>query len=327
MWSTEERIVEIPPASKSEATREVADSVAADVTGSFPMALDGSTFGWTAGVDETAGILARFADAGGRLVCTADHYAGGRSEVMIGRWLGTLRDRSNAIVATKIGRHPDSSGLSARAIVRAADASLYRLATDYIDILSFDGEHPETPIDESLEAVDMLRRAGKVRHLSASGYTGSRIAQVQGFAASATYPVFRTAIAEYNLLKRKAFEQDLAPTLRRLGIGGIARFPLANGLLASEEHGRLIHTDSPAMEGDIDHVGRHSARVREAVRRVAEQHHVPMRCIALAWVICHSDVCAVMVRARDVDQLEGQLEALTVRLTRHQLSTLNRVSA
>ncbi len=315
--------MEIPPASKSEATREVTAAVARDVTGSFPLALDGSTFGWTAGVDETAGILARFADAGGRLVCTADHYAGGRSEVMIGHWLGTLPDRSSAIVATKIGRHPDSPGLSARSIVRATDASLYRLATDYIDILSFDGEHPETPIDESLEAVDMLRRAGKVRHLSASGYTATRIAQVQALAASAAYPVFRTAIAEYNLLKRGAFERELAPTLRSLGIGGITRFPLANGLLASEERGRLIHTDGPA----IDHVGRHSARVREAVRRVAEEHNVPLRCIALAWVMCQSEVAAVMVRARDVDQLEGQLEALPVRLTRHQLSTLNRVSA
>ncbi len=317
----------IPPASKNEAAREAAAAAAADVTGSFPMAIDGSAFGWTAGADETAGILARFADAGGRLVCTADHYAGGRSEVMIGRWLGTLRDRSSVIVATKIGRHPDSPGLSARAIVHATEASLYRLATDYIDILSFDGEHPETPIDESLEAVDMLRRAGKVRHLSASGYTGSRIAQVQGFAASAAYPVFRTAIAEYNLLKRNPFERDLAPTLLRLGIGGITRFPLAHGLLASEEHGRLIHTEGRAVEGAIDHVGRHSARVREAVRRVAEEHDVPLRCVALAWVMCQSGVSAVMVRARDVDQLDGQLSALRVRLTRHQLSTLNRVSA
>ncbi|MET3768398.1 aryl-alcohol dehydrogenase-like predicted oxidoreductase [Marisediminicola sp. UYEF4] len=317
----------IPPASKHEATREATAVAAADVTGSFPMAIDGSAFGWTAGADEAAGVLARFADAGGRLVCTADHYAGGRSEVMIGRWLGTLRDRSSVIVATKVGRHPDSPGLSARAIVRATEASLYRLATDYIDILSFDGEHPEMPIDESLEAVDMLRRAGKVRHLSASGYTGRRIAQVQGFAASAAYPVFRTAIAEYNLLKRNPFERDLAPTLLRLGIGGIARFPLAHGLLASEERGRLIHTEGRATEGAIDHVGRHSARVREAVRRVAEEHDVPLRCVALAWVMCQSEVSAVMVRASDIDQLDGQLAALRVRLTRHQLSTLNRVSA
>lgn len=319
--------METSPASNSEATRDVTASAAPGVTGSFPMALDGSTFGWTAGVDETAGILSRFADAGGRLVCTADHYAGGRSEVMIGRWLGTLGDRSNAIVATKIGRHPDSPGLSARAIVRATDASLYRLATDYIDILSFDGEHPETPIDESLEAVDMLRRAGKVRHLSASGYTGTRIAEVQGVATSAAYPVFRTAVAEYNLLTRTPFERDLAPTLRKYGIGAIARFPLANGLLASEERGRRIHTERPAIEGAVDHVGRHSARVREAVRHVAEEHGVPLRCIALAWVMCQSEVSAVMVRASDVDQLDGQLEALPVRLTRHQLSMLNRVSS
>jgi len=298
---------------------------AANVTGGFPVAIDGSTFGWTAGLDETMRILTGFADAGGRLVCTADHYAGGRSEVMIGRWLSTLRDRSQAIVATKIGRHPDSTGLSARSIVRATEASLYRLATDYIDILSFDGEHPETPIDESLEAVDALRRAGKVRYLAASGYRAERIAEVADFAAAAAYPVFRAVIAEYNLLCAAQFETELAPVLRRLGIDAITRFPLAGGLLGDDE--RPGEPPHDYRTRGADRPSRRAASVRRALRRVADERGLRMRQVALAWVLCHPGVASVMVQARDVDELDGLLEAVPVRLTRHDLSALNKVAA
>lgn len=315
------------PAAREDGTTAAATAPHApwEVTGGFPISIDGSTFGWTAGIDETTRILEGFAEAGGRLVCTADHYSGGRSEVMIGRWLATLRDRSEAIVATKIGRHPDAAGLSARSIVRATEASLYRLATDYIDILSFDGEHLETPIDESLEAVDALRRAGKVRYLAASGYRAERIAEVADFAAAAAYPVFRVVIAEYNLLRSATFERELAPVLRRLGIGAIARFPLADGLLGDGEW--------PAPPPPVTGTGRadrargHAARVRRALRQVAAERGLAMRQVALAWVLCHPGVASVMVQARDVDELEGLLEAVAVRLTRHDLSALNRVAA
>src|SRR5690554_5504306 len=96
-----------------------------------PFAVDGSVFGWASGVEESARILDAMLEYGGNLVSTADHYAGGRSEVMLGGWLSGLHDRSRVVVATKVGRHPDAPGLSARNVVRATEGSLQRLETDY----------------------------------------------------------------------------------------------------------------------------------------------------------------------------------------------------
>src|SRR5690554_1527130 len=104
-----------------------------------PFAVDGSVFGWASGVEETARILDAMLAYGGNLVSTADHYAGGRSEVMLGSWLASLTDRGSVLVATKIGRHPDAPGLSTRNVVRATEASLQRLETDYVDFLTLDG--------------------------------------------------------------------------------------------------------------------------------------------------------------------------------------------
>src|SRR5690554_7403476 len=110
-----------------------------------PLAIDGSVFGWASGVEETARMLDTMVDYGGNLVSTADHYAGGRSEVMIGGWLSSLADRGRVLVSTKIGRHPDSLGLSTRNVARSGEASLQRLGTDYIDLLTRDGEDEQTP--------------------------------------------------------------------------------------------------------------------------------------------------------------------------------------
>src|SRR3712207_9080403 len=94
---------------------------------------------------------------------------------MIGTWLGRRGVRDRVILATKVGRHPDNPGLSPRSVTNAVEASLERFGTDHIDVLSFDGDHPETPVDETLEAVDALIRAGKARYLGESGYTVARV--------------------------------------------------------------------------------------------------------------------------------------------------------
>jgi aryl-alcohol dehydrogenase-like predicted oxidoreductase len=131
----------------------------------FPVAVDGSVFGWAAGIEHTLEVLDAFVEQGGQLISTADHYAGGRSEVMIGTWLARRGLRDGVLLATKVGRHPDNPGLSPRNVTNAVEASLERFGTDRIDVLSFDGDHPQTPVDETLEAVDALVRAGKVRFL------------------------------------------------------------------------------------------------------------------------------------------------------------------
>src|SRR5690554_349286 len=191
----------------------------------YPLAVDGSVFGWASGVEETARMLDTMVDYGGNLVSTADHYAGGRSEVMIGGWLATLADRGRVLVSTKVGRHPDAPGLSTRNVISAAEASLRRLQTDYLDFLTLDGVDEATPIDETLEAVDRLRRSGKVRYLAVSNYPAARLHDINQLTDSAVYPPVRLVSAVYNLMQRQPFESELAPVTSELGISVLARLP------------------------------------------------------------------------------------------------------
>lgn len=293
----------------------------------MPVGIDGSVFGWASGVEATAEVLNDFTDAGGTLVSTADHYSGGRSEVMIGAWLRSLLDRGSVLVATKVGRHPDNPGLSARSILRAVDASLERLGTDYIDFLSFDGDHPETPADESLEAADRLVRAGKVRFLSASDYSGARLREFRAVAEPAAYPRFDTAVLEYNLMRREPAEGDVLPAVRELGMGFFARLPLAHGYLTGVMRTRDTVPESVMFAAAAQHVGRHGSRVLAVLDDIARQHETTPGVVALAWVLGRPGVTAAVVRARDGEQLASLLPAARLTLTRHDVRRLDEVTA
>jgi aryl-alcohol dehydrogenase-like predicted oxidoreductase len=292
-----------------------------------PIALDGSIFGWASGAGDTATLLDQFRHSGGNLVVTADRYAGGRSEIMIGAWLRTLDDRSSVVIATEIGGHPDAAGLGRHSILRAVESSLERLGTDYIDFLSFDGDHPETPIDETLEAVDRLIREGKVRFLAASGFTAARIEEIGALADRSHYPRFRAVLAKYSLMERKEYETELQPVAARLGRGGLARQPLANGYLTGRFRSRddvphnVMYTDA------VEHIGRRGTRVLEALDRVAKDLGSTPTRVALAWVLIKPGIAAALLRARDAEQLADALLAVDLHLTRQHVAQLDKASA
>ncbi len=292
------------------------------------IALDGSLFGWVVGSEHATEVLDAFADAGGNLISTADHYAGGRSEIMIGRWLRSKRLRDSVLIATKIGRHPDNEGLSAASIVQAAEASLERLGTEYIDILSFDGHDPEVPLAETLEAADRLVQSGKVRCLGQSGWSAGQLESAVEAAKTTGVAGIRVALARYSLLEREFVERELAPVAGRLGIGLLARLPLADGYLAAalgddaETERELV-----AYSGAKHHLARRDRHVLAAVEAVASGHDQPVGTIALAWVLNRPEVCAAVVRARRAAHLAELLPALDIRLTRHEAALLSDASA
>jgi aryl-alcohol dehydrogenase-like predicted oxidoreductase len=293
----------------------------------FPIAVDGSIFGWAAGIEHTLEVLDAFLESGGELISTADHYAGGRSEVMIGTWLARRGVRDRVLLATKVGRHPDNPGLAPRNVTNAVEACLERFGTDHIDVLSFDGDHPETPVDETLEAVDALIRAGKVRFLGETGYSTARLREVHRIATTAAYPVFQVALHPYNLLERGFVEQELAPVARELEMGVIARQPLADGYLTGNYRTRDQVPDSVMFAGAFRHIGRKGNKVLTALEHVAQEHDRPLGTIALAWVLAKPGVTAATVRARDAFQLRELLAATEVQLTRHQMAALDAASA
>ncbi len=292
-----------------------------------PIGLDGAVFGWASGIDDTAALLDLYASGGGNFVTTSDHYAGGRSEIMIGSWLQTVRDRGNVILATRIGRHPDAVGLSRRSILRAVENSLARLGTDYVDFLSFDTEDPAVPIEESLETAAELIRQGKIRFLGATGFRAETITDGSAKAAEAGVPGFRAIFVEYNLMRRAHYEDELQPIATGLGRGAFARLPLASGYLTGQFRSREDVPRTQLFEGAKEHVGRRGSRILDALDTVARELDQPPALVALAWVLLKPGIAGTILRVKDAAQLEQILGATDVRLARHHVALLDKVSA
>ena len=292
----------------------------------FPIAFDGSVLGWVTGVERAAEVLSRFHDAGGTLISTADHYAAGRSEYMIGSWLANV-ERSSVLVATKVGRHPDRPGLGRHQIENSVDASLERLGTDYIDFLSFDGDLlPADPL-EAFEAVDRLIRAGKVRFLSAAHFPAERIRILNELAGPARYPTFRAVLAEYNLMTRRPMEEHLLPLAAEQGFAVFARLPLADGFLTGAIRAPDDVAPHALFAGALRHLGRRGDRVLLALEQVAREHEASLSTVALAWVLSKPGITAAVVRAHDLDALDAGLLGTTISLTRQQIAALDAASA
>jgi len=272
-------------------------------------------------------MLDTMVDYGGNFVSTADHYAGGRSEIMIGGWLSALADRGRVVISTKIGKHPDSTGLSTRNVVRSVEASLRRLETDYIDFLTLDGVDEQTPIDETLEAVDMLRRSGKVRYLAVSNYPAARLHDINQLADSAVYPPVRLVSAVYNLMQRQPFESELAPVTSELGISVLARLPLASGFLSGAFRSKEDLPTSPLFDDALGHVGKVGNRVLASIDEVAAQLGESNGRVALSWVLNKPGVVAAAVRVRSAEQLVELSGGENIVLSRQQVSALDNASA
>jgi aryl-alcohol dehydrogenase-like predicted oxidoreductase len=291
-----------------------------------PIALDGAAFGWATGIDETTRVLDAYAAGGGNFVSTADHYAGGRSEIMIGAWLRTVADRRSVIVETRVGRHPDAAGLSKHKMLRAVENSLSRLGVDYVDFLSLDGEDPETPIEESLETGARLIAEGKVRFLSASGFTPATIRRVAQMTGESDRPSFRALLVEYSLMERVAYEQEYQALGVALGRGALARLPLASGYLSARFRTRDDVPHTPMFAGAAQYIGRRGERVLTALESIAKELGETPTTIALAWVLLKPGIAAAVLRAADAEQVRRALVATRVRLERHHVATLDKAS-
>ena len=301
---------------------------AVGTTGLFvhPIALDGSVFGWAAGPEETATVLDVYSSAGGNLVSTADHYAGGRSEVMIGSWLRSRRIRNEMVIATKVGRHPDNPGLDPRSIIAAVDASLERLGVEHIDLLSLDGESSDIPIEESLGALEDLVTSGKIRAVGVSGFRAKTLARCEK-AAEAGLPEVRAIVVEYSLMRRAEYEKHLQPFAVRHNACGLARLPLANGFLTGDFRQREDFPTSGMFMDAAKHAGRKGTKVLGALDEIAAALESSPGRVAAAWVISRPGIASAIARARNAPQVAELLEAAMLDLPPEHVARLDRVSA
>jgi aryl-alcohol dehydrogenase-like predicted oxidoreductase len=298
----------------------------------FPLALGGNVFGWTANEKQSFAVLDAYKEAGGNFVDTADFYSawapgnsGGESETIIGRWLADRGKREQTIVATKVGMHPHFKGLSAKTIRTAAENSLKRLQSDYIDLYyaHLDDEH--TPLEETLGAFDALVRDGKVRYIAASNYTAPRL--LEALAVSDRNGLVRYVALQqhYNLMERDEYEGELGNVVARERLCSIPYSALASGFLTGKyRSGSKVESQRAQSAGA--YLNEKGIRVLAALDEIAAAHGVAVATVALAWLAAQPTVVAPIASARTTGQLPDLLRISNVRLTDAELQRLNEAS-
>jgi len=278
--------------------------------------LGGNVFGWTADKDQSFAVLDAFVAAGGRSIDTADVYSmwapnndGGVSEEIIGEWLASRGKRDDVVIGTKVFSLPARPGLSAANIAAAADDSLRRLQTDYLDIYYAHRDDQSVPQEEYLTAFDALVKAGKVREVGASNFTADRLTSAASIAADAGLTPFTIAQDQWNLVER-ATERDLAPTLATLGITELPYYSLASGFLSGKYRpGQAV--DSARAGGASAYLDdERNLELLVALDEIAETHGASVTGVSLAWLRAQSVVGAPIASARTVEQVPGLLEVV-----------------
>lgn len=292
----------------------------------FPLALGGNVFGWTADDAAANRVLDAYHAAGGNLIDTADAYAGGRSETMIGNWMRSRRARHDMIVSTKVGKGPDHPGLTPRAIAAAVDDSLRRLDRGTIDLLFLHIDDVDVPFEETLLAVDSLIRAGKVRWFGGSDHTGNRLIEARVACGQLGVAPMVALQQHYNLVHRTEYEGGLARVAAAQSLGVLPRFALAGGFLTGKYRSRADLAAHRRGGEASRHLGRRGLRVLAAVDAVAAETGTSPATVSIAWLLTRQGVVAPVVSARDDGQVADLMAGASLRLTRHQLAELDRVS-
>ena len=304
-----------------------------------PFALGTMTFGtarWGSADDEARDVFNAYIDAGGNFVDTADIYAGGKSEEMVGRFVAERGLRDRVVLATKFGfggadpGNPNAGGNGRKQIHRALAGSLERLGTDYVDLYWLHVWDTLTPPEEVVQTLSDLVRAGTIRYYGLSDMPAwyaarvASIAEAQGVAGPVAMQVF------YSLAERTV-EHEHVPAARELGMGVVPWSPLAYGLLA----GTYSRDDPKAAGGrlsganpfgDTLFTDRNWAIV-DVLRTVAADVGRPMAQVALAWLSGKAGVTAPILGTRTLEQLRDNLESLDLRLAPEHVRTLDAASA
>ncbi|MFH8797108.1 aldo/keto reductase [Streptomyces sp. NPDC017941] len=300
----------------------------------FPLALGGNVFGWTADEQQSFAVLDAYTAAGGNFVDTADVYSvwapgneGGVSETVIGRWLAARGNRSDVLIATKVGGHPDYKGLSASTIKSAAEESLRRLGTDYIDLYYTHYDDPSVPVEEFLTALDDLVRSGKVRAVAASNITAERLQESLDFSDREGLVRYVALQPHYNLVSRDTYEGPLQDVASRAGLAAVPYYALAAGFLTGK-YRKGTQVDSARAGGAAQHLEtERGQRVLAALDEIAADRGAEHATVALAWLAAQPTVAAPLASARSVEQLPALLAVADLELTRDELSRLTAASA
>jgi aryl-alcohol dehydrogenase-like predicted oxidoreductase len=291
----------------------------------------GEDWGWGASPCESEAILTEYLERGGNFIDTANIYTRGHSEKIIGDYFATRRDQRNrSVIATKFFGNlhlgdPNGGGTGSKAIVAQCEQSLRRLQTDYIDLYWIHNWERNTPIEETMRALDDLVTAGKVRYLGIADTPAWKVAQAQTMAQFRGWNSLIAMQVEYSLLERTV-EGELVPMAQELGIGVMPWSPLKNGWLSgkySRENAGKVSSDRASLVGLP---GEREYCVIDTLLEVAAELDANPAAVALSWVQGRAGVGSTVVGARRLNQLRVNLEALDIVLSEAQLAKLDEAS-
>jgi aryl-alcohol dehydrogenase-like predicted oxidoreductase len=276
----------------------------------YPLSLGGNVFGWTATKEESFKVLDRFAELGGNFIDTADAYSawkegnvGGESESIIGEWMESRGNRGEMIIATKVAKLATRAGLAPSNIASAAEDSLRRLRTDYIDLYYAHEDDEKVAQEEYLSAFNNLVKAGKVRHLGASNFSAERLKSSAQITKENHFAPFVALQNQYNILERDEYETIMIPTLQELEISSIPYFGLARGFLTGK-YRRGVTVDSVRAKGVESYQNDHGYETVDLLEKIAKDKASSISSIALAWLRAQPTVIAPIASARTTEQLE-----------------------
>ena len=303
-----------------------------------PLCLGTMQWGWTADEPTSYAIMDEFVDAGGNFLDTADVYsrwvegnAGGVSEEIIGRWMQERGNRQQMVVATKgrgnMWEGPNGEGLSRAHLIKACEDSLRRLQTDYIDLYQTHWFDADTPIEETMAALDTLVQQGKVRYVGCSNIPAWRLVEALWASDRLGLARYDTIQPHYNLAYRDEFERDLKAVVSKFDLGIIPYSPLAGGFLTGKYRREQVAESKRADGIRQSYYNDAGWRTLEAVREVATGAGATPVSVALAWLLAQPCMTAPIIGANTVHQLQGSLAAAELSLTAEQMERLDRASA
>ncbi len=292
-----------------------------------PLCLGGNVFGWSANAAQSQEVLSAYESAGGNFIDTADMYSrwhtgnvGGESETIIGDWMRARGNRSEMVIATKVAKLATRPGLSAANIAAAAEDSLRRLGTDYIDIYYAHHDDEEIPLEESLTAFNELVTSGKVRYLAASNYSAARLEEALKISRELGMSEYLLLQPNYNAIVRDEYEGDLMAVAVKEDIPVLPYFSLAAGFLTGK-YQPGVEVDS-VRAGDMpDYKNDRGWAILNAITEIAKQENTSIAAVALGWLRAQPGVVTPIASARTIEQLAEILPV--VELSAEQVAKVN----
>ncbi len=300
-----------------------------------PLAFGGNVFGWTADKKTSFALLDDFTSKGFNLVDTADVYSkwapgnlGGESETLIGEWMHLRKNRSDIIIATKVGGDmgDDKKGLTKKYILEAIDSSLTRLKTDYVDLYQTHFDDEETPVEETLEAYDVLVKAGKVKWIGTSNMSADRIRESLTASTKNNFPAYQTLQPHYNLYERKKYEAEYEKLCLDNNIGVLNYFALAGGFLTGKYRTEADFEKSARGDQMSKFMDDRGFDILDELDLVSLEHNTTSATVAIAWLMARKSITAPIASATSLAQLDALLSSAELTLSPEEITRLDEAS-